>query len=124
MLTDKDIHDIKVLAYKSGMDYFVKERMPAYQSYVYKWRLLTNDGHQYNKNHKAVLYQRVPFESRTLHAVVAEWYNYPNFINFERTLLIASLPLQGIDLRDIYDGLHPDFELKNLHAIDAFYDFS
>lgn len=118
MLTDKDILDIKELAYRSGMDYFVKIINRADKPYTYDWRVLTTESGQYNKNHRAVLYQRIPFEDRTLYACVMRWYNHPNFANFEIALLASDLPLQGLNLHHIYQGLYPDFELKNLRALD------
>ena len=119
MLTDKDIRDIKELAYRSGMDYFVKIIDHSDKPYTYDWRVLTTESGQYNKNHRALLYQHIPYDGRTLHACVARWYNYPNFRNFERGLLYSGLPLQGLNLEDIYEGLHPDYELKNLRALDG-----
>lgn len=119
MLTDKDILDIKELAYRSGMSYFVKIINRGDKPYTYCWQVLTTESGQYNKNHRAVLYQRIPYEGRTLYACVMRWYNYPNFRSFERNLVYSELPLQGLNLQDIYRGLHPDYELKNLQALDG-----
>lgn len=121
MLTDKDIRDIKELAYRSGMDYFIKITNRGDKPYTYCWQVLTTESGQYNKNHRALLYQRIPYDGRTLHACVARWYNYPNFRNFERTLLYSELPLQGLNIEDIYRGWNPDFELKNLGALEGAY---
>lgn len=122
MLTDKDICDIKELAYKSGMDYFVNVRSRHRKLYGRDWQVLTTESGQYNKNYDTVLYQRIPFEGRTLYACVMRWYNAPNFASFEIALSVSDLPLHGLNLHHIYQGLHPDFELKNLRALpDAFF---
>ena len=118
MLTDKDIRDIKELAYRSGMDYFVNIINRCFRPYA-RWRVLTTENGQYNKTYDAVLYQRIPFDGRTLYVCLARWHSYPNLANFVRTLVYSEFPLQGLNLEDIYDGLHPDYELKNLRALDG-----
>lgn len=119
MLTDKDIRDIKELAERSGMDYFVNVNNRSRRLPSRNWQVLGNEGSQYNKNYKAILYQRIPFEGRTLYAQVARWYSYPSFANFEITLMIAELAKKRFNLYDIYRGLHPDFKLKNLRTIEG-----
>ncbi|MGP4950741.1 hypothetical protein ACTXGO_01010 [Psychrobacter sp. T6-1] len=121
MLTDKDIRDIKELAERSGMDYFVNVRSPHRKLYDRDWQVLTTESGQYNKNYNAVLYQLIPFNDRMLYACVARWYSYPNLSSFERTLVCSEMPLQGLNLHDIYDGLHPKFKLKKLRAMDGAY---
>ena len=46
MLTDKDIRDIKELAYRSGMDYFVNVINRCFRPYA-RWRVLTTENGQY-----------------------------------------------------------------------------
>ncbi len=121
MLTDKDVRDIKGLAERSGMDYFVNVRSRHRQLHGRDWQVLTTEGGQYNKNYDAALYQLIPFNDRMLYACVARWRNYPAFTNFEITLLCSDLPLQGLNLHHIYNGYHPSFKLKNLRAMDGAY---
>lgn len=119
MLTDKDIRDIKELAYRSGMDHFFRNRNRGRRRDSPEWLVLATENSQYNKSYNAVLYQRIPFEGRMLYACLARWYSYPNFKGFERTLVYSEFPLTGLNLYDIYHGLHPDFELKNLRSIEG-----
>lgn len=119
MLTDKDIHDIKLLAYKSGMDYFVKEKVLNYRPYLYNWRPMHSQ-HDLPMNAEYVLYQKVPFEARTLYVCLASFMIYPSLYRFEHRLDILGLCADSYNLYDLYKGYHPDFVFKARNAEHAF----
>lgn len=110
MLTDKDIHDIKALAYKSGMDYFVQMTDRGYKPYHQYWTPCP-EGWWHSSRNNYALVQRLDHDGHTLYAVIDSWQSIPSFTKFEWALYSSGRPLQSLHLRDIYRNLHPDFDI-------------
>lgn len=119
MLTDKDIRDIKELAYRSGMDYFIKEVQRDHKPYLEYWQPMRTEGDMPNRA-EYILYQLIYFEGRTLYIGVASWVFYPSFSRFQNTLSVEGLQTVAYDLYDIYRDLHPGFNFKARYQLNAF----
>jgi hypothetical protein len=115
MLTDKDICDIKELAYRSGMDYFVKEEMRQYKPYYSEW-IPRRSQHDLPLSGEYVLYQKLPFQDRTLYVCIASFMVYPSIYRFEHRLYILGFCNGSYNLYDLYNNYHPDFIFKSLYA--------